>query len=200
MKLGKKSLVLFLSLIVFSIGFASKAEASVVNESITGKVSGVTSIAVVPAPDGSGDSKTYASSAAGLRTALYDLYQYGNNGDFAIYFGATLNIATSGIFDDTIPGTPDAGNMTFKTLEGRVDTLVLVSAPTDNLSTNTGAATSAKTVTFAASSYFGTNLILRNITYAGTNIYMNGHDLSLNGNAHAAGRWDIRWINVVDIQ
>ncbi|MGL4695400.1 beta strand repeat-containing protein, partial [Enterococcus larvae] len=187
MKLGKKSLVLFLSLIVFGIGFASNAEASVVNESITDKVSGVTTIAVVPAPDGSGDSKTYASSAAGLREALYDIYQNGTGEDFAIYFGATLNIASSGIFDDTIQATPSATNMTFKTLEGKVGTLVLISAPTDALSANTGAATSAKTVTFAASSYFGTNVVLRNITYAGTNLYMNGYDLSLNGNSHAVG-------------
>lgn len=186
MKLGKKSLVLFLSLIVFSIGFASKAEASVVNESITDKVSGVTTIAVVPAPDGSGNSKTYTSSAVGLREALYDIYQNGTGEDFAIYFGAALNVSTSGIFDDTIPVAPDASNMTFKALEGKVGTVVLVSAPTDNLTTNTGAATSAKLVTFAANSYFGTNVILRNITYAGTNIYMNGYDLSLNGNSHSA--------------
>lgn len=191
MRLGKKSLLVLLSLIVLSIGFASQAEASVVDTSITNEIQGVTGISVVPAPDGSGARKDYASSAAGLRAALYDLYVYGQNGDFAIYFGATLNVSSGGIFDDVIPAVPSNANMTFKALEGKVGTLVLVSAPNDTISTNTGAATNAKTITFATNSYFGTNLVLRNITYAGTTIYMNGHDLSLNGNSHTTGAKNI---------
>lgn len=191
MKLGKKSLLVVLSLIVLSIGFASQAEASVVDTSITNEIQGGTGISVVPAPDGSGARKDYTSSADGLRAALYDLYVYGKNGDFAIYFGATLNVSSGGIFDDVIPAAPSNANMTFKALEGKVGTLVLVSAPNDTISDKTGGAEDAKTITFATNSYFGTNMIFRNITYAGTTIYMNGHDLSLNGNAHSTAAKNI---------
>lgn len=184
----KRSLLVFLG-IVFSIGLAlpAHAEGTVADTSISDKLAGATTsgVVVVPSPDG-GNNKSYAGTVAGLKEALYDLYEKGNNGDFAIYFGANIT-NMSGAVDKTLSGAPSATNMTFTALEGKVKTLVLTSTTADAITNNTGTITGAKTLTLGTNAYFGTNLVLRNITYTGTNLYMNGHDLSLNGNSQGNG-------------
>ncbi|MGL4694806.1 beta strand repeat-containing protein, partial [Enterococcus larvae] len=187
MKLGKKSLLAALSLIFLSVGFAGNAEAAVTDTSISGELAGTsaTSLVVVPSPDGS-TNKEYASTAAGLKQALFDLYQKNDNGEYAIYIGTNIT-NLSGAVDKNPPASPNAADMTFSALEGRIKTLVLTTTTSDIISNNTGAATGAKTVTFGTNAYMGTNVILRNITYTGTNLYMNGHDLSLNGNSQGNG-------------
>ena len=78
-----------------------------------------TKVIVVPSPAGDGAAyKEYASTEAGLKEALFDLYQQGNNGDFTLYIGN--NITTSAATTaKVIPDTVTASNMTFTPCKAR---------------------------------------------------------------------------------
>ncbi|MCA5011427.1 MULTISPECIES: beta strand repeat-containing protein [unclassified Enterococcus] len=184
-----KSLLVFMGifLITFVTSQAVNAE-GVVDTSISGELSGTstTSLVVVPAPGGSGKNKEYPSTAAGLKSALYDLYQYGNNSDYAMYIGTSI-ANLSGADAKALTGAPSATNMSFSALEGKVKTLVLTALATDPINNETKLPTGAKYITFATSAYMGSNVVFRNVDYRGTNLYMNGHDLSLNGGSYGNG-------------
>ena len=184
-----KSLLVFLGILTIALATGQTANAEgILDTSISGELSGTsaTSLVVVPAPDGNGKNKEYPSTAAGLKTALYDLYQFGNNKDFAIYIGTTItNIA--GADAKAAPAVPNATNMTFSALEGKVKTLVLTANQADAITNNTTLPTGTKYLTFAANAYMGTDVVLRNIDYRGTNFYMNGHNLSMNGGSYGNG-------------
>ncbi|MBO0471763.1 hypothetical protein JZO66_14485 [Enterococcus sp. DIV0242_7C1] len=185
---AKKSLLVVLSLIFICVSFTDKANAaSVTDTSISGELAGMNTskLIIVPAPNG-GAAKEYDSNAVGLKAALYDLYQFGNNQDFAMYVGT--NITTmNGADAKNLSGTPSAANMTFSTLEGKVKTLVITSTTADTINNNTSLPTGTKYLTFASNAYMGSNVIFRNVDYRGTNLYMNGHDLNLNGGSYGNG-------------
>ena len=186
----KRSLLIFLSVLFFSIGFASTAEAAgVVDTSISEQLAGTTatSLVVVPSPTDGSTNKEYASTNVGLKQALYDLYQANDGGDYAIYVGTNIG-ALNGADAKAVPASPSATDITFTALEGRIGTLVFTSTPADTINTAITAATGARTITFSNNSYMGTNVVLRNITYNGaTNLFMNGHDLTLGGSSYGTG-------------
>lgn len=145
----------------------------------------VTNLVVVPSPTGE-MNKEYPSTSVGLKSALYDLYVHGNNSDFAIYIGTNIT-NLNGADAKAIPITPSATNMTFAALKGKVNNLVITGTPADTITTSTAAVSGARSLTFAADAYFGSNLVLRNINYSGTDLFMEGHNLSLNGGSRGNG-------------
>ncbi|HAP4062217.1 TPA: hypothetical protein IUV45_001424 [Enterococcus faecalis] len=146
-----------------------------------------TKVIVVPSPAGDGAAyKEYASTEAGLKEALFDLYQQGNNGDFTLYIGN--NITTSAATTaKVIPDTVTASNMTFYALQGKVNHLVITGNSADPISMDQTAPTGSKTLGFNQNIYFGSNITLRNLNYTGTNMYLNGYSLNLNGGSSGNG-------------
>lgn len=135
-------------------------------------------VAIIPGTDGSA-YQTFGTNAAAYRSALFELYQNGGGGDYILYNGTTLTVPT-GTGNKAIPTTVSATNVTFSSLEGCVGTLTLVSDYTDDLNTQTtGRVTTSKRLTLSATTYFGTNVVLRNIDYICATIYMQGHDLTM---------------------
>ncbi|EGO8081575.1 hypothetical protein FBR87_002628 [Enterococcus faecalis] len=145
-----------------------------------------TKVIVVPSPAGDGAAyKEYASTEAGLKEALFDLYQQGNNGDFTLYVGN--NITTSAATTaKVIPDTVTASNMTFYALQGKVNHLVITGNSADPISMDTTLPTGSKTLALGIV-HFGTDITLRNISYTGSQMYLNGHSLSLNGGSIGNG-------------
>lgn len=146
-----------------------------------------TKVIVVPSPAGDGAAyKEYASTEAGLKEALFDLYQQGNNGDFTLYIGN--NITTSAATTaKVIPDTVTASNMTFYALQGKVNHLVITGNSADPISMDQTAPTGSKTLGFNQNIFFGSNITLRNLNYTGTNMYLNGYSLNLNGGSSGNG-------------
>lgn len=100
---------------VFKQKLTRMARAVSIDQSIADTIAPAdkTKVIVVPSPAGDGAAyKEYASTEAGLKEALFDLYQQGNNGDFTLYIGN--NITTSAATTaKVIPDTVTASNMTF---------------------------------------------------------------------------------------
>ena len=129
--------------------------------------------------------QAYTSDAAGLTAALTDLW---NNGDsdttYVMYFGANVTIAAA-----TLANTGAAG--TFSGLQDRVSGLILTGSATDPVvDTPAMSATAAgpRALTRAGgagtNSFFGSNILIRNMQHnLGTNVFMNGNDLTLAGNS-----------------
>lgn len=141
---------------------------------------------------------TYPSSAAGLRQALFFMYQNGSGAgdDYILYFGSNLNIsatADSTIVAQVIPSVPSAADMTFYALQGKIGTLVLTGTYEDPLNENTNSPTDARTVNIGGGTYgndwhMGTPTVLRNIRYTAKSIYGNGNNLTLAGGSfHTQG-------------
>ena len=173
---------------VFKQKLTRMARAVSVDQSIAYTIapSDKTKVIVVPSPAGDGAAyKEYASTEAGLKEALFDLYQQGNNGDFTLYIGN--NITTSAATTaKVIPDTVTASNMTFYALQGKVNHLVITGNSADPISMDTTLPTGSKTLALGIV-HFGTDITLRNISYTGSQMYLNGHSLSLNGGSIGNG-------------
>lgn len=174
---------------VFKQKLTRMARAVSVDQSIADTIAPAdkTKVIVVPSPAGDGAAyKEYASTEAGLKEALFDLYQQGNNGDFTLYIGN--NITTSAATTaKVIPDTVTASNMTFYALQGKVNHLVITGNSADPISMDQTAPTGSKTLGFNQNIYFGSNITLRNLNYTGTNMYLNGYSLNLNGGSSGNG-------------
>lgn len=57
----------------------------------------------------------------------------------------------------------------------------------DPISMDQTAPTGSKTLGFNQNIYFGSNITLRNLNYTGTNMYLNGYSLNLNGGSSGNG-------------
>lgn len=140
-----------------------------------------TKVIVVPSPAGDGAAyKEYESSDTGLKTALFDLYTNGGGNDFVLYVGKSFSVSEA-TTAKTVPATVSDKNITFTSLQGKVNTLAITGNsddPVDATDSN-----GANTLTFANPVHFGTNIQLRNIKYTGSAIYTNGHDLTLAASA-----------------
>ncbi len=173
---------------VFKQKLTRMARAVSVDQSIADTIAPAdkTKVIVVPSPAGDGAAyKEYASTEAGLKEALFDLYQQGNNGDFTLYIGN--NITTSAATTaKVIPDTVTASNMTFYALQGKVNHLVITGNSADPISMDTTLPTGSKTLALGIV-HFGTDITLRNISYTGSQMYLNGHSLSLNGGSIGNG-------------
>ncbi|EKK0946251.1 hypothetical protein PKB72_000252 [Enterococcus faecalis] len=174
---------------VFKQKLTRMARAVSIDQSIADTIAPAdkTKVIVVPSPAGDGAAyKEYASTEAGLKEALFDLYQQGNNGDFTLYIGN--NITTSAATTaKVIPDTVTASNMTFYALQGKVNHLVITGNSADPISMDQTAPTGSKTLGFNQNIYFGSNITLRNLNYTGTNMYLNGYSLNLNGGSSGNG-------------
>lgn len=146
---------------------------------------------VVPDPSGGGATyKEYASTDAGLKTALADLYINGVGGEFAIYIGTNFTAATA-TTAKVVPDTVNATNATFYALQGRVNSLALTGHPTDPINNNTTQISGQRTLSFQSAFHVGTNLTIRNLNYNnGANLFMNGQSLNLNGGSYGTN-WSI---------
>ncbi|HAP5699093.1 TPA: hypothetical protein IU095_000521 [Enterococcus faecalis] len=174
---------------VFKQKLTRMARAVSIDQSIADTIAPAdkTKVIVVPSPAGDGAAyKEYASTEAGLKEALFDLYQQGNNGDFTLYIGN--NITTSAATTaKVIPDTVTASNMTFYALQGKVNHLVITGNSADPISMDQTAPTGSKTLGFNQNIHFGSNITLRNLNYKGTNMYLNGYSLNLNGGSSGNG-------------
>ncbi|GEB00092.1 hypothetical protein EFA01_04050 [Enterococcus faecalis] len=174
---------------VFKQKLTRMARAVSIDQSIADTIAPAdkTKVIVVPSPAGDGAAyKEYASTEAGLKEALFDLYQQGNNGDFTLYIGN--NITTSAATTaKVIPDTVTASNMTFYALQGKVNHLVITGNSADPISMDQTAPTGSKTLGFNQNIFFGSNITLRNLNYTGTNMYLNGYSLNLNGGSSGNG-------------
>lgn len=146
---------------------------------------------VIAVPSPAGDGRTYAEYANnvdGLRQALFDMYQNGAGGEFALYVGSggTLSLPES-LTAKTIPSTIDNTNITFYALQGKVSRLILTGHANDPITDATTLPSGSRRVDFSTNNYFGSDIVFRNIDYRGSTIYMNGHSLSLNGGAVGNG-------------
>ena len=144
-----------------------------------------TKVIVVPSP-ARWSAQRICIDRGGLKEALFDLYQQGNNGDFTLYIGN--NITTSAATTaKVIPDTVTASNMTFYALQGKVNHLVITGNSADPISMDQTAPTGSKTLGFNQNISFGSNITLRNLNYTGTNMYLNGYSLNLNGGSSGNG-------------
>ncbi|MBP2099132.1 beta strand repeat-containing protein [Enterococcus rivorum] len=145
---------------------------------------------VIPDPSGGGANyKEYASTDAGMKTALADLYANGNGGEFVMYIGTNFTAATA-TTAKVIPASVTAANATFYALQGKVSSLVLTGHATDPINNNTTAVSGQKTLTLQGAFHLGTNLAIRNLNYNGSNLFMNGNSLDLNGGSYGNG-WNV---------
>jgi len=118
----------------------------------------------------------YPGTAAGLDSAVAYLSN-APDGDYELYIGTNVTMsATSGT--------------TLATLSN-IGTLVITGSSSDPVPNPQTPALStavpARTLTLPSTTNFGCNIILRNISYATTNIYMNGYDLTLGNQSWATG-------------
>lgn len=174
---------------VFKQKLTRMARAVSVDQSIADTIATAdkTKVIVVPSPVGDGAAyKEYASTEAGLKEALFDLYQQGNNGDFTLYIGTNITTSTA-TTAKVIPDTVTASNMTFYALQGKVNHLVITGNSADPISMDQTAPTGSKTLGFNQNIFFGSNITLRNLSYTGTNMYLNGYSLNLNGGSSGNG-------------
>lgn len=148
-----------------------------------------TKVIAVPSPAGDGSAYAeYTNSAEGIRQALFDMYQNGNGQEFALYVGSggSLSLPTN-LTSKTIPATVDNTNMTFYALQGKVSRLIITGHSDDPITDATTLTTGSRTVALGTDIYFGSDVVIRNLNYTGTRMYMNGHSLSLNGGSTGNG-------------
>lgn len=144
----------------------------------------------VPSPAGDGLAYAeYTNSAEGIRQALFDMYQNGNGQEFALYVGSGSALATlpTNLTSKTIPDTVDNTNMTFYALQGKISRLIITGHSDDPITDATTLTSGSRTVPFGTEIYFGSDVVIRNLNYTGTRMYMNGHSLSLNGGSTGNG-------------
>lgn len=148
-----------------------------------------TKVIAVPSPAGDGSAYAeYTNSAEGIRQALFDMYQNGNDQEFALYVGSggSLSLPTN-LTSKTIPATVDNTNMTFYALQGKVSRLIITGHSDDPITDATTLTTGSRTVALGMDIYFGSDVVIRNLNYSGTRMYMNGYSLSLNGGSTGNG-------------
>lgn len=148
-----------------------------------------TKVIAVPSPAGDGSAYgEYTNSAEGIRQALFDMYQNGNGQEFALYVGSggSLSLPTN-LTSKTIPATVDNTNMTFYALQGKVSRLIITGHSDDPITDATTLTTGSRTVALGTDIYFGSDVVIRNLNYSGTRMYMNGYSLSLNGGSTGNG-------------
>ncbi|MDT2955573.1 hypothetical protein P7I46_13105 [Enterococcus casseliflavus] len=148
-----------------------------------------TKVIAVPSPAGDGSAYAeYTNSAEGIRQALFDMYQNGNGQEFALYVGSggSLSLPTN-LTSKTIPATVDNTNMTFYALQGKVSRLIITGHSDDPITDATTLTTGSRTVALGTDIYFGSHVVIRNLNYSGTRMYMNGYSLSLNGGSTGNG-------------
>ncbi|WP_368854496.1 hypothetical protein [Enterococcus casseliflavus] len=148
-----------------------------------------TKVIAVPSPAGDGSAYAeYTNSAEGIRQALFDMYQNGNVQEFALYVGSggSLSLPTN-LTSKTIPATVDNTNMTFYALQGKVSRLIITGHSDDLITDATTLTTGSRTVALGTDIYFGSDVVIRNLNYSGTRMYMNGYSLSLNGGSTGNG-------------
>lgn len=153
---------------------------------------------VVMEADGDPDRgyyKAYSADENGMRAALYDIYsQNAARADYIMYIGTSIKDLSANIFANTTSAN-GIGDVSFASLQGRLNTLVMTGNQEDPVTDVPAAAeptvTSISTVTTIGERYFGCHLILRNIrhrfyTSCTAGVYMNGHVLTLGG-----GSWQL---------
>ncbi|WP_338400949.1 hypothetical protein [Enterococcus casseliflavus] len=148
-----------------------------------------TKVIAVPSPAGDGSAYAeYTNSAEGIRQALFDMYQNGNGQEFALYVGSggSLSLPTN-LTSKTIPATVDNTNMTFYALQGKVSRLIITGHGDDPITDATTLTSGSRTVALGTDIYFGSDVVIRNLNYSGTRMYMNGYSLSLNGGSTGNG-------------
>lgn len=149
-----------------------------------------TKVIAVPSPAGDGLAYAeYTNSAEGIRQALFDMYQNGNGQEFALYVGSGSALTTlpTNLTSKTIPDTVDNTNMTFYALQGKISRLIITGHSDDPITDATTLTSGSRTVPFGTDIYFGSDVVIRNLNYTGTRMYMNGHSLSLNGGSTGNG-------------
>ena len=149
-----------------------------------------TKVIAVPSPAGDGSAYAeYTNSAEGIRQALFDMYQNGNGQEFALYVGSGSALTTlpTNLTSKTIPDTVDNTNMTFYALQGKISRLIITGHSDDPITDATTLTSGSRTVPFGTEIYFGSDVVIRNLNYTGTRMYMNGHSLSLNGGSTGNG-------------
>lgn len=147
------------------------------------------SIAVIRLSDST--YTTYPASLAGLRAALFYMYENGSGAgdDYILYIGGTSG-QTISVSADTvaavIPAAPSAANMTFYALQDKIGTLVITGAYDDPLGGHTTAPTGARILNAGGGNDWnlGTDTVFRNIRYAARSLYANGHNLTLAGGSY----------------
>ncbi len=170
---------------------ARAADISLAEQSIKEIIAEADKTKVIAVPSPAGDGLAYAeytNSAEGIRQALFDMYQNGNGQEFALYVGSggSLSLPTN-LTSKTIPATVDNTNMTFYALQGKVSRLIITGHGDDPITDATTLTTGSRTVALGADIYFGSDVVIRNLNYSGTRMYMNGYSLSLNGGSTGNG-------------
>ncbi|MBV7391137.1 hypothetical protein KUA55_10630 [Enterococcus sp. ALS3] len=141
-------------------------------------------VIVVPSPTGDGNPyHEYDANENGVKQGLFDLYTNGHNNDFVMYFGSNVTLGAA-TMAKAVPTAVSAANVTFTALTGKVNQLTITGVSNDPISNDTTSPTGAKTLSLPADSFFGNNIILRNIRYSGSRYYMNGYNLNLNGGSY----------------
>ncbi len=69
-------------------------------------------------------------------------------------------------------------NMTFYALQGKISRLIITGHSDDPITDATTLTSGSRTVPFGTEIYFGSDVVIRNLNYTGTRMYMNGHSLS----------------------
>jgi hypothetical protein len=77
--------------------------------------------------------------------------------------------------------------MTFYALQGKISRLIITGHSDDPITDATTLTSGSRTVPFGTEIYFGSDVVIRNLNYTGTRMYMNGHSLSLNGGSTGNG-------------
>lgn len=170
---------------------ARAADISLAEQSIKEIIAEADKTKVIAVPSSAGDGSAYAeytNSAEGIRQALFDMYQNGNGQEFALYVGSggSLSLPTN-LTSKTIPATVDNTNMTFYALQGKVSRLIITGHSDDPITDATTLTTGSRTVALGTDIYFGSDVVIRNLNYSGTRMYMNGYSLSLNGGSTGNG-------------
>ncbi|MDB1709079.1 hypothetical protein PMV43_09045 [Enterococcus casseliflavus] len=170
---------------------ARAADISLAEQSIKEIIAEADKTKVIAVPSPAGDDSAYAeytNSAEGIRQALFDMYQNGNGQEFALYVGSggSLSLPTN-LTSKTIPATIDNTNMTFYALQGKVSRLIITGHGDDPITDATTLTSGSRTVALGTDIYFGSDVVIRNLNYTGTRMYMNGHSLSLNGGSTGNG-------------
>lgn len=171
---------------------ARAADVSLAEQSIKEIIAEADKTKVIAVPSPAGDGLAYAeytNSAEGIRQALFDMYQNGNGQEFALYVGSGSALTTlpTNLTSKTIPATIDNTNMTFYALQGKVSRLIITGHGDDPITDATTLTSGSRTVALGTDIYFGSDVVIRNLNYTGTRMYMNGHSLSLNGGSTGNG-------------
>ncbi|RZI49394.1 beta strand repeat-containing protein [Lactococcus kimchii] len=123
-------------------------------------------------------------SDANVQAALKYITGNGSNAtDYVLFVGGNVTLSAT-----TTANSGAAGS--FSGLAGHAQSLTIVSAPTDSLSSPAGsAATGASTITTPTNVYFGVPTVFRNVTFAagGDNFYAQGNAFATVGGSWITG-------------